>query len=159
MKKLSLLCVASILIASTAFAEKIGYVDSQRAVAEFSLTKSAQQTIEAQAKKLENEMRQKDVALQKEQLALQKKGDKLTDKEKTDFQNKVVAFQNFVNSSQESLSKLQYEKMKKIDEVLGKAVNKVAKDGKYDYVFEVGAIKFGGEDITDKVKKEMEALK
>ena len=34
-----------------------------------------------------------------------------------------------------------------------------AADGKYDYIFEAEALKVGGEDITDRVIKEMEALK
>ena len=40
-----------------------------------------------------------------------------------------------------------------------KAVKKVAADGKYDYIFEAEALKIGGEDITDRVLKEMETLK
>ena len=150
MKKL--LLIASVLLATSAFAEKVGVVDSQRAFFQFSETKKAQQSLESQAKKVENEARQKEVALQA-------KGDKLTDAEKKAFEKKSQDFQSFLNSSQDKLNKDQMAKLKRIETVYVKAVKKVAADGKYDYIFEAEALKVGGEDITDRVIKEMEALK
>ena len=50
-------------------------------------------------------------------------------------------------------------KLKRIEDVYVKAIKKVAAEGKYDYIFEADALKVGGEDITDKVLKQMEALK
>ena len=157
MKKL--LLIASVLLATTAFAEKIGVVDSQKAFFQFSETKKAQQALEGQAKKVENEARQKEVALQKEFVSLQAKGDKLTDAEKKAFEKKSQDFQSFLNTSQDKLNKEQMTKLKRIEDIYEKAVKKVAADGKYDYVFEAEALKVGGEDITDKVLKQMEALK
>ena len=157
MKKL--LLIASVLLATTAFAEKIGVVDSQKAFFQFSETKKAQQALEGQAKKVENEARQKEVALQKEFVSLQAKGDKLTDAEKKAFEKKSQDFQSFLNASQNNLNKEQMTKLKRIEDIYEKAVKKVAADGKYDYVFEAEALKVGGEDITDKVLKQMEALK
>lgn len=157
MKKL--LLVASLLLATSAFAEKIGVINSQRAFFEFSETKKAQQTLESQAKRVENEARQKEVALQKELVALQAKGNKLTDAEKKAFEKKSQDFQNYLNASQDKLNKEQMVRLKKIEDVYVKALKKVAADGKYDYVFEAEALKIGGEDITDKVIKEMEVLK
>ena len=157
MKKL--LLIASVLLATTAFAEKIGVVDSQKAFFEFSETKKAQQALEGQAKKVENEARQKEVALQKEFVSLQAKGDKLTDAEKKAFEKKSQDFQAFLNASQDKLNKEQMTKLKRIEDIYEKAVKKVAAEGKYDYVFEADALKVGGEDITDKVLKQMEALK
>ena len=150
MKKL--LLVASVLLATSAFAEKVGVVDSQRAFFQFSETKKAQQSLESQAKKVENEARQKEVALQA-------KGDKLTDAEKKAFEKKSQDFQAFLNSSQDKLNKDQMAKLKRIEDVYVKALKKVAADGKYDYIFEAEALKIGGEDITDRVLKEMETLK
>ena len=150
MKKL--LLVASVLLATSAFADKVGVVDSQRAFFQFSETKKAQQSLEGQAKKVENEARQKEVALQA-------KGDKLTDAEKKAFEKKSQDFQSFLNSSQDKLNKEQMTKLKRIEDIYVKAVKKVATDGKYDYIFEAEALKVGGEDITDRVIKEMEALK
>lgn len=157
MKKL--LLIASVLLATSAFADKVGVVDSQRAFFEFSETKKAQQALEGQAKKVENEARQREVALQKEFVSLQAKGDKLTDAEKKAFEKKSQDFQSFLNASQNNLNKEQMTKLKRIEDIYEKAVKKVAADGKYDYVFEAEALKVGGEDITDKVLKQMEALK
>ena len=157
MKKL--LLIASVLLATSAFADKVGVVDSQRAFFQFSETKKAQQALEGQAKKVENEARQKEVALQKEFVSLQAKGDKLTDAEKKAFEKKSQDFQSFLNASQNNLNKEQMTKLKRIEDIYEKAVKKVAADGKYDYVFEADALKVGGEDITDKVLKQMEALK
>jgi len=157
MKKL--LLIASILLATSAFADKVGVVDSQRAFFQFSETKKAQQALEGQAKKVENEARQREVALQKEFVSLQAKGDKLTDAEKKAFEKKSQDFQSFLNASQDKLNKEQMTKLKRIEDIYEKAVKKVAAEGKYDYVFEADALKVGGEDITDKVLKQMEALK
>lgn len=157
MKKL--LLIASVLLATSAFADKIGVVDSQKAFFQFSETKKAQQALEGQAKKVENEARQREVALQKEFVSLQAKGDKLTDAEKKAFEKKSQDFQSFLNASQDKLNKEQMTKLKRIEDIYEKAVKKVAADGKYDYVFEAEALKVGGEDITDKVLKQMEALK
>ena len=150
MKKL--LLIASVLLATSAFADKVGVVDSQRAFFQFSETKKAQQSLEGQAKKVENEARQKEVALQA-------KGDKLTDAEKKAFEKKSQDFQSFLNASQDKLNKEQMTKLKRIEDIYVKAVKKVAAEGKYDYIFEAEALKVGGEDITDRVIKEMEALK
>ena len=49
--------------------------------------------------------------------------------------------------------------LKKIEDVYVKAIKKVAAEGKYHYIFEAEALKVGGEDITARVLKEMEALK
>ena len=151
--------IASVLLATSAFADKVGVVDSQRAFFEFSETKKAQQALEGQAKKVENEARQREVALQKEFVSLQAKGDKLTDAEKKAFEKKSQDFQSFLNASQDKLNKEQMTKLKRIEDIYEKAVKKVAAEGKYDYVFEADALKVGGEDITDKVLKQMEALK
>ena len=157
MKKLIL--VASLLLATSAFAEKIGVVDTQRVVSQFSITKAAQKDLEGQVKRLENEARTKEITLQKEYVALQSKGDKLTDAEKKAFEKKAQDFENFMNSSQQKLNDQQMQKLKSIETVYNKAIQKVATEGKYDYIFEAEALKVGGEDITDRVIKEMEALK
>ena len=50
-------------------------------------------------------------------------------------------------------------KLKRIEDVYVKLLKKQTAEGKYDYIFEAEALKVGGEDITDRVIKEMEALK
>ena len=116
MKKL--IAVVAVLMATSAFAEKIGVLNTQAVVGNFSETKKAQQSLETQAKKLENDARQREVSLEKEQVALQSKGDKLTEAEKKAFEKKVQDFQNFLQSSQEKLAKEEFDKMKKINRML-----------------------------------------
>lgn len=157
MKKLIL--VASLLLATSAFAEKIGVVDTQRVVSQFSVTKAAQKDLEGQVKRLENEARTKEITLQKEYVALQSKGDKLTDAEKKAFEKKAQDFENFMNSSKQKLNDQQIQKLKSIETVYNKAIQKVATEGKFDYILEADAVKIGGEDVTDKVLKAMEASK
>ena len=158
MKKMMIAAVA--LLASTSvFADKIGFVNSQEAFMKYSKTKIVHDNLSKEQERVENQIKQKEVVLQKTQLELQSKGDKLTDKEKQAFQKQVEEFQKFVRDSQTKLSKEEYNRMQEIDATMTKAINSVAKAGKYDYIFEAGALKYGGSDITADVIKEMEKTK
>ncbi len=157
MKKI--LCVASLLLATSAFAEKVGVIDTQAVISNFSGSVTAQKSLESEAKRLDNQVKQKEISLQKEQVALEAKGKKLTEAEKKAFQKKIQDFQKFVMSSREGFGKLQFKKLQKIDALLNKAVENVAKSGGYDFIYEKAAVRFGGEDISEKVAKEMEKLK
>ena len=64
-----------------------------------------------------------------------------------------------MNSSQQKLNDQQMQKLKSIETVYNKAIQKVATEGKFDYILEADAVKIGGEDVTDKVLKAMEASK
>ena len=88
MKKVAITLMALTLSVS-ALAEKIGFVNSQEAFAKYSQTKVIQENLNKEKNRLENEIKQKEVALQKAQLELQSKGDKITDKEKQEFQKQV----------------------------------------------------------------------
>ncbi|MBM6821923.1 OmpH family outer membrane protein [Fusobacterium mortiferum] len=158
MKKLAITMMALTLSVS-ALAEKIGFVNSQEAFSKYSQTKVIQENLNKEKNRLENEIKQKEVTLQKSQLELQSKGNKLTDKEKQDFQKQVEAFQKFVRDSQTKLSKEEYTRMQEIEKTMNSAIDSVAKTGKYDYILEAGAVKFGGTDVTADVIKAMEKIK
>lgn len=158
MKKLAITMMALTLSVS-ALAEKIGFVNSQEAFSKYSQTKVIQENLNKEKNRLENEIKQKEVTLQKSQLELQSKGNKLTDKEKQDFQKQVEAFQKFVRDSQTKLSKEEYTRMQEIEKTMNSAIDSVAKSGKYDYILEAGAVKFGGTDVTADVIKAMEKIK
>lgn len=158
MKKV-LITVAALTLSVSALAEKIGFVNSQEAFGRYSQTKVIQENLNKEKNRLENEIKQKEVVLQKAQVELQSKGNKITDKEKQDFQKQVEAFQKFVRDSQTKLSKEEYTRMQEIDKTMTAAIQSVAKAGKYDYILEAGAVKFGGTDVTDEVLKAMEKTK
>ena len=158
MKKIIITAVA-LLASVSVFAEKVGFVNSQEAFMKYSKTKTIQENLAKEKERLENQIKQKEVVLQKSQLELQSKGDKLTDKEKQAFQKQVDEFQKFVRDSQTKLSKEEYSRMQEIDGTMTKAIDSVAKAGKYDYILEAGAIKYGGTDVTAAVIKEMEKTK
>lgn len=158
MKKL-LIPAMALVISASAFAMKVGYVNSQEAFSKFSQTKTVQENLNKEKTRLENEIKQKEVALQKAQLELQAKGAKVTDKEKTAFESQVKAFQKFIQDSQTKLSKEEFTRFQAIETTMNTAIAEVAKAGKYDYIFEAGAVKFGGENVTTQVITTMEKIK
>lgn len=159
MKKMLMMLGLVSALSVSAFAEKIAVVDSQEVIGKYSGTKIVGASLDKEAKRYENEINQRQVALQKEEVALQAKGNKITDAEKKAFQAKVEGFYKYVNTSKETMGKMEYDKMSVIFNKANKAVQAVAAEGKYDYVLERGAVLLGGEDITDKVIKKMEATK
>ncbi|QNM15654.1 MULTISPECIES: OmpH family outer membrane protein [Fusobacterium] len=158
MRKMMITAVA-LLASVSVFADKVGFVNSQEAFMKYSKTQTIQENLAKEKERLENQIKQKEVVLQKSQLELQSKGDKLTDKEKQAFQKQVDEFQKFVRDSQTKLSKEEYSRMQEIDKTMSKAIDSVAKSGKYDYILEAGAVRYGGTDVTSAVIKEMEKTK
>ena len=158
MRKMMITAVA-LLASVSVFADKVGFVNAQEAFMKYSKTQTIQENLAKEKERLENQIKQKEVVLQKSQLELQSKGDKLTDKEKQAFQKQVDEFQKFVRDSQTKLSKEEYSRMQEIDKTMSKAIDSVAKSGKYDYILEAGAVRYGGTDVTSAVIKEMEKTK
>ena len=158
MKKLSVLALAAVMSAS-AFAAKVGVVNTQELFYKYSKTKVIEQNLKKQGASLDNTLNQKQVELKKLQLELQAKGSKVTDAEKKAFEDKVKALDKFVRDAQMKLEKERNTRLQEVENTMENAINKVAKADKYDYVLEAGAVKFGGTDITAKVLQEMEKTK
>lgn len=158
MKKLSVLALAAVMSAS-AFAAKVGVVNTQELFYKYSKTKVIDQNLKKQGASLENTINQKQVELKKLQLELQSKGEKITDAEKKSFEDKVKALDKFVRDSQMKMDKERNARLQEVEKTMTNAINKVAKADKYDYVLEAGAVKFGGVDMTSKVLAEMEKSK
>lgn len=155
MKKLGIILMAT-LVSTVTLADKIGYVNSQEIFARYSQTKIIQEKLNKELARLEKEVKQKEIALQKNELELKAKGN-VTEAEKKQFQAKVEAFQKFVRDSQTKLGRERDMRMEEIEGIMINAISSVAKSGKYDYVLEAGAIKFGGKNITNDVLKAMES--
>ncbi|HDP69093.1 MAG TPA: OmpH family outer membrane protein [Candidatus Marinimicrobia bacterium] len=170
MKKMTMLMIGLLVaMGSTdllAQAMKIGYVNSDRILAEFDEAKEAQRKLDVEAKKLEDEYR-----------GLLNKLDSLS----RDFERQKMIMsesrrltkENEITQLQQSIQRYQIEKMgpegeiyKKQAELVGpvlekiKAViEKVGKENKYDYIFDTvaGNILYAEpvHDLTDKVLYEL----
>lgn len=158
MKKIVILALTAVMSVS-ALAVKVGFVNSEEVFQRYSQTKILQENLNKEKTRLEAEIKKKEVTLQKMQVELQAKGAAVTEAEKTKFQTEVEAFQKFVRDSQTKLSKEEVTRLQEIEKTINVSVDKISKDGKFDYVLEAGAVKFGGEDITEKVLADMEKTK
>ncbi|WP_372714318.1 OmpH family outer membrane protein [Ilyobacter sp.] len=155
MKKLTILALAATMSMS-AFAMKVGYVSSQEVFSKYSGTKAVKEQLVKEKSRLENEIKKQEVDLQKLKVELQAKGNSVTQQEKAKFQKQATDFQKYVNQAQMNLNRQEQEKFSQITKNIDASVQSVAKKEKFDYIFEEGAIKFGGEDITQKVINQME---
>lgn len=158
MKKLAVLALA-VTMSVSAFAVKIGVVNTQEVFAKYSGTKSIQQKLVKEKEKLENDIRSKEVELQKLGIELQGKGAKVTDAEKESYNKQAQALDKFVREAQQKLSQKEYQSFESIKTNIDASVQSIAQKKKYDYVLEAGAVKFGGTDITQDVIKMMENTK
>ncbi|MBC2856586.1 MAG: OmpH family outer membrane protein [Cetobacterium sp.] len=158
MKRISVLLIG-LALSSSAFAVKMGYVNSQELFSKYSQTKIIQENLNKEKSRLENELKQKEISLQKMQVELQGKGAAATEQEKKSFQAKVDEFQKLVRDSQTKLNKEEMTRLQEVERLINTAVQNVAKTDKYDYVLEQGAVKYGGENITEKVLQVMEKTK
>lgn len=144
------------LTCTMAFAEKIGYVNSQELVARYSKTKQIESNLRREKERLSEQAKQKSVAIQKLELELKAKGAKITEAEKKMYENKLKEYQKFISDSEAKLGKEEYKRMEEIENSMKTAIGTVAKKEKMDYILEAAAVKFGGIDLTSQVLKEME---
>ncbi|MCF2612602.1 MULTISPECIES: OmpH family outer membrane protein [Fusobacterium] len=158
MKKIALVALA-VAMSTQALALKIGVVNTQELFFKYSKTKAMEENLKKQTSSLDNTLKQKQVELQKMELELKAKGSKVTDKDKKAFEDKIKMLEKFVKDSQVKLNKERATRMAEIEKTMEKAIDKVAKAEKADYVLEAGAVKFGGVDMTSKVLAEMEKSK
>ena len=158
MKKLAVLALAATMSVS-AFAVKIGIVNTQEVVAKYSGTKRVKQELSKEMQKLEKNIKSKQLELQIFDLQLQGKGSNVSEEDKKKFLAQKKALEVLMVNSQKVLSQKEYEKMNPIYSTIDASIQSIAQNGKYDYVLEAGADKFGGTDITQDVLKMMESTK
>jgi outer membrane protein len=156
--------VVLVVAVATAFVSaemKIGYVDSQRIMSEYTGTKVAedkiktyQQKLEQQATNKQKKIKQMEEDIQKQQLLLSEEKKQQLMKE---YQDSVISYQQFV---QEKLGQ-QGEVAQKIAELqqpiidkIKKTIDEVAVSENYDFVFDkTVSVLYGKKsyDLTDKV--------
>jgi outer membrane protein len=160
-----LLAVGVILLFATsatwaAGTPKIGVVDAVGAIQQSQWGKAATEELKKQAEKLDAELdsRQKAFAGKKEEF--DKKQSVLDAKSKTQKEQELRDMQQdgqkFLMDSKGKLNELQAALAKKVHDV----VEKIAKDEKYDFVFEKTSMVYSSdkEDITKQVAKELDKL-
>jgi len=161
MKKITLILALIAFCTTSAFAQKYGHVNSTEVMkimpgidsievklAEFH--KSMQTLYENMA----NEFQTKKDKFDKEVGTMSSSVRKLREDELIGIQNRIQEFQYNV---QEDIEQEQVRLVSPFQEKIQKAINEVAKENKYSYIFDTQTLLYydGGDDITPLVKKKL----
>jgi len=162
MKKIILsLMIIGLLGSTTAFAQKYGHVKSQEI---FTVMPGAD-SIEIKLKQYQDELSTMYETMVTEFQTKKEKFDQeagtmstavrqYREKELTDLQNRILEFQEGI---QEDIQEKQMELMQPFQDKILKAIEEVAKDNGYAYIFDTNVLLYsdGGEDVTALVKKKL----
>jgi len=145
---------------------KIGYVNSDRILAEFEEAKEAQQKLDVEAKKLEDEYRgmlgkldslNRDFERQK--MIMSETRRKTKENEITQLQQSIQRYQVEKMGPEGEIYRKQAELVGPVLEKIKAVIEKVGKGNKYDYIFDTvaGNILYAEpvHDLTDKVLYEL----
>lgn len=154
-----LVCFGLIASPVLAQAQKIGYVDLQKALNMSAEGKAAKEKIKAQVQGYDAEVQQRQGELQKLKDELEKQAMLLSEEARNnkerDYQQKVKDYQRFTKDIQEELQQTDADLTRKILEKLLKVVQDVGKSDDYTMILEKteSSIVYADEkaDITDKV--------
>ncbi len=162
MKKSFLLLLAiSFLTVFAANAQKYGHVNSSEVLKTMPGVDSIQikllafQTeLEEEYESMLNEFQTKKDKFDRDAGTMSTAIRQIREKELLDLQTRIQQFQYDV---QENIEEKQYELIKPFQEKLQKAVNEVAKEFHFNYIFDVQTLLYydGGEDVTPLVKKKL----
>jgi outer membrane protein len=137
---IALLLLISLIAMSQQAALKIGYVNSEKIIAELPEAKESQQKLEALVKSWQDEIEKRGQALQVKFEEYQKQANMLNESAKQVRQKELVDEEQRLNqyrSEKQQELALQREKiMKPIQEKVFKAIERVAKDKKLSFVFD-----------------------
>jgi outer membrane protein len=164
MKKLVVLMLVGFgLVVSPvmAQAQKIGYVDLQKALNMSAAGKEAKEKIKAKVQGYDAEVQQRQDELKKLKEDLEKQAMLLSEEARNakerDYQQKVKDYQRFTKDIQETLQQTDADFTRKILERLLKVVQDVGKNGGYTIILEKteSSLVYADEsiDITDEVIK------
>jgi outer membrane protein len=167
MNKISVILIALLLLALPAFAQKIAYVDLQRALNLSKAGVAAKQQMTEQVQKYEGEFkaRQDDVLRMKADLEKQAAllSDSARAERERDYQRRVTDLQRFQQDIQEDLQRKDAEFTGRIINELFDVMQKLGAEGGYAMIIEKneGAIVYADPkvDLTDELIKAYDATK
>lgn len=157
-KNLLIGCFALLMMAGTVHAEsKIGFVNSQRILAEAPQAAKAKKKIEKDFEKRDQDLQRMVKQLQTMQEAMDKNGPTMAETERRAKERELADLTRDLQRKQrefrEDLSQRQNEEMAAIFERVNKAIKQVADAEKYDIIFQEAVYFNQRIDITDKVIK------
>ncbi|MGM0507598.1 MAG: OmpH family outer membrane protein [Fusobacteriota bacterium] len=146
-----LILVMSLIASLTIMANGVGYVDTQKVLQNCKETESTQKFLETKKAELQEELDSEKTKLEEKQNELSQKDRDLTDSEKQELQEMQEKFQVKYQQMQQNLNVLQETMYEKLRSGIDTAIKEVAKQEKYDTVFDKSVIYYGGDDLTKEV--------
>ncbi len=167
MKKISLILLALLFIAVPVCAQKIAYVDLQRALNLSKAGTAAKEQMTTQVQRYEGEFRAKQQEVLRIKEDLEKQAALLSDtaraERERDYQRRVTELQRFQQDIQEELQQQDAEFTTRIINELFDVLQKIGAEGGYTMIIEKneGAIVYADPkiDLTDELIKAYDATK
>ena len=167
MKKMkSLLLVLAILISSSIFAQKLGHINSNELLQAMPERAKVEESMQTYATDLESQLSTMTKEYQAKVKEYQSKQATMTDAIKQDKIQEITNLEDRINkfqqSAQEDLKDKEQSLLKPIIDKAKNAIDEVAKEGGYIYIFDsgVGALLYekDSQDIMPQVKKKLGLL-
>ena len=164
MKKITFLALLSILTLSTIAQNKFGYIDSQELLMLMPERKKAETDVQSFAKSLENQLGSMTAEYQQSVQDYQANEATYTDLIKEDKVAEITSLeqriQAFQQNAQQSLQAKEQELLEPILAKARKAIEDVATEGNYTYIFDksIGSILYAkdSENVINLVKKKLQ---
>jgi outer membrane protein len=163
MKKILLLSLTFLISISSFSQNKFGYIDSQELLLLMPERKTAEEEVQTFAKSLESQLQAMTAEYQQSVQEYQANEATYTDLVKQDKVTEITGLeqriQSFQQNAQQALQSKEQELMEPILQKARKAIEDVASEGDYTYIFDksFGSILYAkaSENILDKVKKKL----
>jgi outer membrane protein len=163
MKKITFLALLSVLTLSSIAQNKFGYIDSQELLTLMPERLTAATEVESFAKSLQAQLGSMEAEFQQMQQEYQANESIYTDLVKQDKESEIQGLyqriQTFQQNAQKSLQTKEQEMLEPILAKARKAIQDVATEGNYTYIFDksIGSILYAkeSENVIDLVKKKL----
>lgn len=132
--------ITATFVQSQAFADKIGYVDMQKAIQTTAAGKKAKGELEGEFNKKKKELEKKEADLKKMGEDLERKKSVLSEevlgKKQGEFQEEMMKYREVVQKSQAEIQKKERDLTAPILEKMKKVIEKIAKEKGFSMVIE-----------------------